>query len=96
MSGGAFDYAFLKINDLIMRLEEELRVNDSPDEDEYGDPVGRGYDLETVKKLELCKEILNRASEIARDIEWLYSGDHGEEIFRVLVDEELALLRKSI
>ena len=42
---------------------------------------------ETMKRLIASHKIIETAGKLAREIEWLYSGDHGEESFNRLIDE---------
>jgi hypothetical protein len=49
----------------------------------------RGYNFssETLHTLIKIHHIIENAGKLAREVEWLYSGDHGEESFNSIVDE---------
>jgi hypothetical protein len=85
MSGGYFDYNCYRISQFAEDLRHELDINNSIERDHYGETIGRQYEPETVAILTQCLAIIDQASKVAREIEWLYSGDHGEESFRQLV-----------
>ena len=85
MSGGHFNYHCFRISQFAEDLQHELEINDSDELNQYGDPIGRGYEPETVAVLTRCQAIIAQAAQLAREIEWLYSGDHGEESFLRLV-----------
>lgn len=44
---------------------------------------------ETLSRVIAAQKIIEKAGKLAREIEWLYSGDHGEESFNRLIDEIL-------
>ena len=81
MSGGAFDYSFTTVNQFVDDLDEKLK-----------DPEWR-FSSKVKKKL---NQILKQAiffSETMREVEWLYSGDTGEDTFleRIkTIEKELA------
>jgi len=82
MSGGHFNYAYFRIGELADDLKFEIENNDNPDKDEWGDSLSHGYSKQTVTMLWEAQKTLQRASELARAVEWLYSGDTGEESFK--------------
>ena len=92
MSGGSFDYNCFKIQWFAEELQHKLDLNDDKTIDQYGDPVGYGFKKETVDRLVKPQKIIAVAGKLAREIEWLYSGDHGEDTFCGLVDELLKKL----
>jgi hypothetical protein len=64
--------------------------NDRNALNEWGDPIGRGYSKETIKEFEIGLDHLKKAIIYAQRIDWLVSGDDGEESFhqRLLSDLE--------
>ena len=77
MSGGSFDYAFHKVNDFIEQLKQEIKINNIQDSDGYA----RNFSDETINELQgICKS-LTLMSSLMKDVEWLYSGDIGEDTF---------------
>ena len=96
MSGGHFDNTYLGIAQMVGDLGEEIDRNGDGLEDEYGDLVSTNFDPATIALLIRAHSVLYRAAQIAKDVEYLYSGDHGEEVFRGLVKEELAQLERQL
>lgn len=91
MSGGHFDYNCFKIAQFAEDLQDEIILNNDESKDELGDSRGHQYSEETIEILQDCQKVIELAGKMAQDIEWLYSGDIGEESFRKkilkLVDE---------
>ena len=72
MSGGYFNYNCFRISQFADDLDHEIKEN------------GRNIDVlsdETIEILTRCCQEIADAGEIAKEIEWLFSGDHGEESF---------------
>jgi len=90
MSGGHFEYGCFRISQFADELQHEIDINDDETVDSWGNTVGRGFDEETMIRIRTSKKIIETAGKLAREIEWLYSGDHGEESFRGLVDGIMA------
>ena len=81
MSGGHFndnDYVYYKVAQFADELEEEIQDNDKPDEYGYAPP---NFSPETIKYLRKQLRQMRKVSEIMRHIDYLYSGDHGEDSF---------------
>jgi hypothetical protein len=77
MSGGAFDYNCFKISQFAEELKNKIDENDV--ENEYG--YAFRYSEETIEKLLHCQRVIELAGKLAHEIEWLYSGDIGEDTF---------------
>ena len=90
MSGGHFDYGCFRISQFADELKHEIEINDDETKDEFGDSRGYGFEKETISRLATAQQIIETAGKLAREIEWLYSGDHGEESFNKLADKILA------
>lgn len=81
MSGGHFcdcGYDYYKVAQFADELEEEIQNNNKPDEYGY-DPYN--FSPETLKYLRKQLRQMRKVSEIMRHIDYLYSGDHGEDSF---------------
>jgi len=89
LSGGYFDYGSFKVSQFAEELKHEIEINDNKTEDEYGDKRGHGFEKETITRLITARGIIETAGKLAREIEWLYSGDHSEESFNDLTDKIL-------
>jgi hypothetical protein len=86
MSGGSFDYNCFRISQFAEELKNRIDENDH--EDEYG--YASRFNKETIEKLNQCQRIIELAGQLAHDIEWLYSGDIGEETFMKRLNEFLS------
>lgn len=106
MSGGAFDYAQFHINDIADSIQSELNEQgkEKPKEElwmskDYYEkyPEERfnyTYPEHIQKEFKKGIEVLRRAHVYAQRIDWLLSGDDGEETFMERLEEELEKLEK--
>ena len=81
MSGGHFDYNCFRISQFADDLQHEIKANDDETRDEFGDRRGYCFAPETICRLLSAWSVIDEAGKLAREIEWLYSGDTGEESF---------------
>ena len=79
MSGGHFDYQEHRISDITDEIEDIITNND--DKQVYSD--------ETIKKFREAVLTLRKAAAMAHRIDWLVSGDEGEESFHRRWDEDV-------
>jgi hypothetical protein len=75
-------------------LRNSLLSNDDESLNEWGDRRGHGYNPETIEKFKLAVDSLRIAATMAQRIDWLVSGDDGEESFHRRWDEELEKLKQ--
>ena len=84
MSGGSFNYAFMSVDQFADDLNVKL--------------VEIGIDdLNVYRKLREIEQLSRLTAKLMKEVEWLYSGDTGEESFmkRVkLIDSEFDLEQK--
>ena len=92
MGGGHFHYAQYRINEIIEEVERRIENNESTEKDEYGDEIGDHFSNETIEKFKEALVTLKKSEAMAHRIDWLISGDDGEESFHERWDEELAKL----
>ena len=85
MSGGHFDYAYFRISMLAEDLKHEIDTNESMERNEWDEVKGHHFNKETIQILKECHTIIEKAGKLAREIEWLYSGDYGEESFMEVI-----------
>ena len=85
MSGGHFGngYEYYRVQQFADELEMEIQNNGKPDE--YGDV--QDYGPETIKYLRKQLRLMRHTADIMKHIDYLYSGDHGEDSFMVRVKE---------
>ena len=95
MSGGAFNYKDFHINDIAEQIEEIIRNNDSDEKDEWGYPISRHYSLETIQRFREAVKLLREAGVYVHRIDWLVSGDDGEESFHKRLERDLERLKEE-
>jgi len=81
MSGGAFNYNQYRIQAIIDLIADIILKNDSTELDGSGYRIGYGYPPEIIEKFKEGLEYLTKAQIYAQRIDWLVSGDDGEETF---------------
>jgi hypothetical protein len=89
MSGGYFDYNQHRIGYIADEVEELILKNRDESLDDWGDPVGNFYSDETIAEFQRGLHYLRVAQIYAQRIDWLMSGDDGEESFHRRLKEEL-------
>lgn len=109
MSGGAFDYNQYKIGYIADQIEETViknGVEKTPEEikndwhnDEWyekypEDKFHYKYPDEVIEKMKDAVKALKIAQVYAQRVDWLLSGDDGEESFLSRLEEELNELDK--
>jgi hypothetical protein len=110
MSGGAFNYDQYKIGYMVDQIEEIVvknGVEKTPEdlkEEGWRDPdwykkypedlFHYKYPDEVIEKMKEGIEVLKRAQIYAHRIDWLLSGDDGEESFLRRLEEELNEIKK--
>jgi hypothetical protein len=89
MSGGHFNYDQYRLLGMADDIESIILNNDNEEKDQWGDRIGRGYSPDVVERLKEGVRILRQAYVYAHRIDWLLSGDDGEEWFIRRLNEEL-------
>jgi hypothetical protein len=92
MSGGHFDYNQCHIEDIAEKIEHLIASNNDDDIDYYGDKKGRFYSEETIEEFKQGLQALRIAYVYAQRIDWLVSGDDGEDSFHKRLRDELGQL----
>lgn len=90
MSGGHFDYAYMRLHQFADDLESNILNNDKPDE--YG--YKPGYSKETLDSLKGVERVARMLSLLMKEAEWLYSGDTDEKTFAERCGEILSKLEE--
>lgn len=88
MSGGHFDYNQYKLTDIRDTIERIIESN-GHNVSEY-----QGYDFsdDTISEFKQAVNLLRQAEVFVQRIDWLVSGDDGEEGFHRRLAEELSEL----
>jgi hypothetical protein len=82
MSGGHFDYDQYKITQMADEIDSLILNNGSQDRDQYGDLRYQEYPPDIVEAFKIAANKLREAYIYAQRIDWLISGDDGEDSFR--------------
>lgn len=92
MSGGHFDYNQYKIQYIIDEIEHLIENNENEEVNQWGDKIGSFYSKETITEFKAAVAVLKVAYVFTQRIDWLVSGDDGEDSFHRRLKEELANL----
>jgi len=79
MSGGYFDYNQYRIDDIIDQIERAINAN----KETYD------FSAKTIREFRKAIRILRKGAVYAQRIDWLISGDDGEETFHKRLKEDL-------
>lgn len=91
MSGGHFDYGCFRISQFADELGREIRMNNTPKEDQLG--YCPNFDDDTIRLLKECHRIIEIAGNLAKEVEWLYSGDTSEDTFIEYTSKMVATIK---
>jgi len=104
MSGGCFDYVQYRINDIVHKIEEiisknnlEIAEEDKP-KDEWGfyEESYYEYPPHIIEEFKNAVRYLKIAQVYAQRVDWLISGDDGEESFITRLAEDLSKLTTEL
>jgi hypothetical protein len=93
MSGGHFQYQQWQIGNIADEVEQLIIDNDSDEKNQYGDVKGCHFTPETIEEFKRGLEILRQAHVYAQRIDWLVSGDDGEDSFHKRLKNDLDKLK---
>lgn len=91
MSGGHFDYAQYKLEDIADEIRNLIAQNENTLLN-----LEEKYSAETIEKFLEADKTLRLAAVMAQRIDWLVSGDDGEESFHERWDEDIKSLTTSL
>ena len=89
MSGGHFQYKQWEIGHIADEVEQLIIDNDSDELNEYGDIKGYHFSNETIDEFKKALKILRQAHIYTQRLDWLVSGDDGEDSFHRRLKDEL-------
>lgn len=94
MSGGFFEYNQYKIYQIAEELEDVILKNGKKRErrESWEDEYNYEYPPEVIAKFKEGLEFLKKAHIYAHRIDWLLSGDDGEETFLERLESDLSKL----
>ena len=93
MSGGHFSYKQHHMLDMADDIGGFILSNDSTEKNEFGDNIGNRYSPETIAEFEKAVKALKLAYVYAQRIDWLLSGDDGEDSFHIRLQAQLGELK---
>jgi hypothetical protein len=93
MSGGHFNYKQHSLLDMADDIGSAILNNDITEKNEWGDNIGNRYSPETIAEFEVAVKVLMWAYVYAQRIDWLLSGDDGEDSFHKRLQAQLKELK---
>ncbi len=88
MSGGRFDYLQYRFTEIVDVIEQEIIDNNAePRPKDWFEP--NNFREETIAEFKKGIEYIKKAQIYVQRIDWLLSGDDGEESFLKSLKEEL-------
>ena len=82
MSGGRFGYAQYQFGGIVESIRSTIANNDSDEKDEWGETIGGHLPPDIIAKLAETADTVERAKKMVTRVDWLLSGDDGEDSFR--------------
>lgn len=89
MSGGHFEYQQYRIEDIAREIDGLIESNDDSTPHTYGGTIGNFYPPEIIERFKEAAYTLRQAAEMAQRVDYLVSGDDGEESFMRRWTEEV-------
>jgi hypothetical protein len=93
MSGGHFQYNQYNLQMIAEEIEELIEKNNCNDKNQWGDVIGNHYSRETMREFDKAVSLLKQAYVYTQRIDWLVSGDDGEDSFHRRLANELAKVK---
>lgn len=94
MSGGHFDYDQYRIDQIAEDISQIIRNNKNEERDEWGSKKGYFFPDEVIEEFKKAVQILDTAYVYVQRIDYLLSGDDGEDSFHSRLKEELNSLKE--
>lgn len=94
MSGGHWDYQQHVVNNLADDIQISIDEFYTKDEDGYIQATCFTHPLPVFEELKLCQRLLEEAVIRVQRLDWLLSGDDGEEHWVRRLEEDLGCMRK--
>jgi hypothetical protein len=91
MSGGAFDYKQYQLEYIADEIEQLIEINGTKREskESWEDEFHYKYPDDIIEKFKEAIKYLKLAKIYTHRIDWLVSGDDGEQSFRERLEEDL-------
>lgn len=92
MSGGHFEYKQFMLEDVADEIDEMIINNGSDELDAWGYKAHANYSAETIEEFKKAVHHIRMAKLYMHRIDWLVSGDDGEDAFHTRLNEGKQLL----
>lgn len=93
MSGGHFNYDQYKIEYIADSIDDLILHNGSSEKNDWGDLKYQTYPEDIIDQFKIAANKLREAAVYAQRIDWLVSGDDGEESFGIRLESDLKTLQ---
>jgi hypothetical protein len=94
MSGGHFQYKQYEFGYIADEVEQLIITNGSQEKDQWGYNKHCEFTPETIEEFKRGLEIMRQAQIYAQRIDWLVSGDDGEDSFHKRLKTDLEQLKQ--
>ena len=92
MSGGHFEYKQYNIEYIADEIEQLILTNNSDKLDQWRDKKGAFFTDATIAEFKKALLLMRQAQIYAQRIDWLCSGDDGEDTFHIRLKHDLEKL----
>lgn len=92
MSGGHFDYKQYTCENIADEIDRLIASNGKPNENGFV----HEYPLDIIERFKEAAHTLRQAGEMAQRVDWLVSGDDGEDSFRKRWEKEVRPYYKDV
>ena len=89
MSGGFFEYRDYMLGDFADQIEHIIKTNLSNEKDEWGQIKGKHYPPEVIEEFKSAVKHLRVTQIYVHRIDYLLSGDDGEDDFLSQLKEDM-------
>ena len=96
MSGGHFNYKQYELGHMADEIEQLILDNGSEEVDEYGDRKSYDYSPETIEAFNYARIALLHVQIYVQRIDWLVSGDDGEDSFHKRLEADFDALNRRL
>ena len=96
MSGGHFNYKQYELGHMADEIEQLILDNGSEEVDEYGDRKSYDYSPETIEAFNYARIALLHVQIYVQRIDWLVSGDDGEDSFHRRLEADFDALNRRL
>lgn len=105
MSGGRLEYSRYRLEEIMNTIEDEINNNDKPpyenpnnewdrlENERFYAEGGYKWKSRTIQEFKFAIKLIKRADVYIHRIDWLLSGDDGENDFHKLLKKELNNLK---